>query len=86
MDDGKRLNSSKNSRENDTTSIINPTYEINDRKIEIYDLTKNIHMFSIRKYKNNLRVILRKYRCDRNKVDCGLEDNINMLLYKYDIK
>ena len=43
-------------------------------------------MFSIRKYKNNLRVILRKYRCDRNKVDCGLEDNINMLLHKYDIK
>ena len=40
----------------------------------------------MKKYKNNLRATLNDFRCNRNKVDRGLEDKINILLHKYDIK
>ena len=51
--------------------------------IEIF-FSNNVHI--IRKHKNNLRSILKECRCNRNKIDSGLEDKINMLLHKYDIK
>ena len=40
----------------------------------------------IRKHKNYLKSILKGCRYKRNKIDGGLEDNINTLLHKYDIK
>ena len=46
--------------------------------------SNNVHI--IRKHKNNLRSILKECRCNCNKIDSGLEDNINTLLHKYDIK
>ena len=45
--------------------------------------SNNVHI--IRKHKNNLRSILKECRCNCNKIDSGLEDNINTLLHKYDI-
>ena len=40
----------------------------------------------IRKHKNYLKSILKKYGYDRNKIDRRLEDKMNSLLHKYDIK
>ena len=90
-DNDKRLDSLKNSGGNYSISIINPAYEINDKEFEIDDLSKKRDIFSndinrMKKYKNNLRATLNDFRCNRNKVDRGLEDKINILLHKYDIK
>ena len=40
----------------------------------------------IRKHKKSLKSILKGYRCNRNKIDRGLEDKVNTLLHKFDIK
>ena len=37
-------------------------------------------------HNKSLRAILKECRCNFNKVDCRLEDKINMLLRKYFIK
>ena len=71
--------------------IINVTESINDREIEIDELSRKKVVFSndvnrIRKHKNNLKQILKEYRCNRNKTARGLEDKINTLLHNYDIK
>ena len=55
------------------------------------DLIKKRNMYFIdvikfRKHKNHLNIILKQCRCNRNKVDRGLKDNINILLHKFDIK
>ena len=39
----------------------------------------------IRKHKKSLKSILKGYRCNRNKIDRGLEDKVNTLLHKFDI-
>ena len=52
------------------------------RKRDIFNNDVN----RIRKHKNNLKLILKECRCNRNKTDRGLEVKINTLLYKYDIK
>ena len=70
--------------------MINVTESINGRVIEIDELIKKRDIFSndinrIRKFKNNLKSILKKCRCNRNKTYHGLEDKINTLLHKYDI-
>ena len=75
-DNDKQLNSLKNSGGNYSISIINPTYEINDKEFEIDDLSKKWDIFSnainrMRKYKNKLKAILNEFRCNRNKVDRG---------------
>ena len=61
------------------------------KKIEIDDLTRKIDIYSndinrIRNHKNYLKSILKVYRCNRNKTDRELEDKINTLLHKFDIK
>ena len=40
----------------------------------------------IRKHKNNLKLILKDGRSNRNRADHGLEDKINSLLHSFDIK
>ena len=40
----------------------------------------------IRKYKNNLKLMLKECRYNRNKTDRGLEEKINTLVHEYDIK
>ena len=40
----------------------------------------------IRNHTNCLKSILKEYRCNRNKIDRGLEGKINTFLHKYDIK
>ena len=40
----------------------------------------------IRKYKNNLKLILKDERSNRNRDDLGLEDKVNTLLHRFDIK
>ena len=36
--------------------------------------------------RKKLKTILEEGRSNRNRVDCGLEDKINSLLHKFDIK
>ena len=43
-------------------------------------------LIGIKKHNKSLRAILKECRCKFNKVDCRLEDKINILLRKYDIK
>ena len=62
-EDGKRLNSLENSRRNYFTLIINATESINDREIEIDELSSKRDIFGndvnrIRKHKNNLKLIV----------------------------
>ena len=53
-----------------------------NRKRDIFSNDFNI----IRKHKHNLKSILKERRCNYNKIDRGLEEKIDMLLHKYDIK
>ena len=59
--------------------------------ILLYNSVRGIHatysndINRFREHKNNLKSILKEC-CNRNKTYCGLEDKINTLLYKYDIK
>ena len=46
----------------------------------------SINVNRIRKHRNNLKSILKECRYNRNKTDCGLEDKVNSLLHKFDIK
>ena len=90
-EDGKRLTNLKTTRRNDTTSIVTITELIDNREIEIDDLSKKREVFSndvnkIRKHKCNLKTILKDGRSDRNRADHGLEDKVNSLLHKFDIK
>ena len=71
--------------------MINAIDSINDREIEIDELSRKSDVFSnnvnrIRKHKKSLKSILKGYRCNRNKIDRGLEDKVNTLLHKFDIK
>ena len=43
-------------------------------------------VYRIRKHKTNLKLMLKDGCFDRNRADRGLEDKINTLLHKYDIK
>ena len=59
--------------------------------MEIDELNRKRDIFSndvnrIRKHKNNLKLILKDGRSNRNRADCGLEAKINTLLHKFDIK
>ena len=87
----KKSNSLKYSRRSSSTLIINATESINDREIEIDEFSRKRDIFSndiniIRKYKNNLKLMLKECRYNRNKTDSGLEDNINTLVHEYNIK
>ena len=89
--DNKRLTNLKTAKRNDTTSILNITESIDNREIKIDDLSKKIKAFSndvnkSRKYKCNLKTILKDGRSDRNRADRGLEDIVNSLFHKFDIK
>ena len=64
---------------------------MDNREIEIYDLTKKRDIFNhdddrIRKHKSSSSTSLKEHCCNRNDIDCGLEDKINMSLHKYDIR
>ena len=64
---------------------------IDNREIEIDDLSNKREVFSndvnkIRKYKCNLKIILKDGRSDRNRTDHDLEDKVNTLLHKFDMK
>ena len=52
------------------------------RKKDIFSYDVNI----IRKHKNNLKLILKDGRSNRNRVDRGLEEKVNTLLHKFVIK
>ena len=59
--------------------------------MEIDELSRKRYIFSndvnrVRKHKNNLKLILQDGRSNRNRANRGLEDKINTLLHKYDIK
>ena len=61
------------------------------KKIEIYEISRRRDIFSInvnriRKHNNNLKSILKECRYNHNTTDCGLEDKVNSLLHKFDIK
>ena len=76
-EDGKKLTSLKNTRRNDTTLIINSTESTNNREMEIDEVSKKSDIFSndvnrMRKHKNNLKLILKDGRSNRNRADCGL--------------
>ena len=82
FEDGKRLNNLKTARRNDITSIVDITELIDNRKIEIDDLSNEITVFSsyvnnIRKHKCNIKTILKDGRSGRNRADHGLEDKVN---------
>ena len=86
--EGKRLTITtlKNTRRNDTPLIINATKSTNNREIEIDELIRKIDTFSndvnrIRKHKKKIKKILEEGRSNRNRIDCGLEDKINLLLH-----
>ena len=90
-EDGKKLTNLKIARRNDTTSIVNIIELIDNGENEIGDLSKKKEVFSndvdkIRKHKWNLKTILKVVRSDRNRADHGLEDKVNFLLHKFDIK
>ena len=90
-EDGKRLSNLKTERKNDTISIVNITESIDSREIEIDNLRKKREVFSndvnkFRKHNCNLKTILKSGRSGRNRADHGLEDKVNSLLYKFDIK
>ena len=81
----------KTARKNYTTSIVNITKLIDNIEIESDKLSKKREIFSndvnkIRKYKCNLKKILKDGRSDRNRADHGLEDKVNSLPHKFDIK
>ena len=81
----------KTARKNYTTSIVNITKLIDNIEIESDKLSKKREIFSndvnkIRKYKCNLKKILKDGRSDRNRADHDLEDKVNTLLHKFDIK
>ena len=81
----------KTARRSDTTSIVDISELIDNREIEIDDLSKKIEVFSndvnkIRKHKCNLKIILKDGRSDRNRADHGLKDKVNTLLHNFDIK
>ena len=66
----------KNARRNDTTSIFNITDLIDNREIEIDDLSNKREVFindvnKIRKYKCNIKLILKDGRSDRNRANHG---------------
>ena len=42
-------------------------------------------LIKIRKHKNNLKLILKDRRSNRNRVDHRLEDKVNTLVHKFDI-
>ena len=57
--------------------------------MEIDELNRKRDIFSndvngIRKHKNNLKLILKDGRSNRNRPDRGLEDKVNTLLHKFD--
>ena len=63
-ENGKRLNILKTSRRNNYTLIISAIESINDREVEIYDLTRKRDLYSndvnrIRQHKNHLKLILK---------------------------
>ena len=81
----------KTARRNDTTSIVNITESIDNREMEIDDLSQKRELFSndvskIGKHKCNLKTILKCGRSGRNRADHRLEDKVNSLLHKFDIK
>ena len=85
-EEGETLASLKNTRRNDTTFIINATESTNNREIEIDELIRKGDIFSndvnrIRKHKEKFKTILEEGRSNRNRIDCGLEDKINLLLH-----
>ena len=90
-EDGKRLSNLKNVRKNDTISIVNITESVDSREIKIDDLSKKREVFSndvnkFRKHNCNLKTILKSGHSGRNRADHGLEDKVNSLLHKFDIK
>ena len=75
-EDGKRLTNLKTTRRNDTTSIVTITELIDNREIEIDDLSNKREVFindanKIRKYKCNIKLILKDGRSDRNRANHG---------------
>ena len=90
-EDGKRLTSLKTTRRNDITLIGNIIESIDNIEFEIDELSKKKEVFSndvnkIRKHKCNLKTMLKDGRSDRNRADIGLENKVNSLLHKFDIK
>ena len=43
-------------------------------------------LINLEKYNCNLKTILKSSRSGRNRADHGLEDKVNSLLHKFDIK
>ena len=85
------LTSLKSTRRIDTILIINATESTNNREIEIDELSRERDIFSndvnrIRKHENNIKLILKDTRSNRNRAGHGLEDKVNLLLHKFDIK
>ena len=64
--------------------FINIIELIDNREIEIDEFSNDVN--KIRKYKCNFKTILKDGRSDRNRADHGLEDKVNVLLHKFDIK
>ena len=84
-DEGKEINSLKNIRRNDQTSITHMTDESLNRDFRIDELNKKREIFSndvskIKRYKFNLKEILKDGRKFRNRAEFGLEDKICALL------
>ena len=64
---------------------------MSERELELDKLPKKRYMFSndinvIRKNKYNLGAIMEEQRCNRNEINREFNDNINILLHKYNIK
>ena len=64
---------------------------MSERELELDKLPKKRYMFSndinvIRKNKYNLSAIMEEQRCNRNEINREFNDNINILLHKYNIK
>ena len=90
-DEGKELSSLKNIRRNDSTPITHMSEDIKNRDFRIEELSNKREIFSndiskIKRYKFNLKEILKDGRKIRNIAEFCLEEKICSLLQMYHVK
>ena len=91
FDEGKELSTLKNNRRNDKTSIINTSDDIVNRDFRIEELSNRREILSndvykTKRYKFELKEILKDSRRKRNRAEFRLEEKICSLLQMYHIK
>ena len=90
-DEGKERNRLKSIRRNDRIPITHISEDILNRDFRIEELSNKREIFSnnvskIKRYKYNLKEILKDWRRIRNRAEFGSEERICVLLQMYHIK